>query len=189
MHILRPTHGDVYYLRLILLTRPAASFTDARTVNGQVFASYQEAAVAAGLLNDTTEGLLAMKEAVETLRTPHQIRTLFVHLLANGCVQTPLAMWEEFQDAMARDCIIRHNGMVQLGLNDALHVIAKCLEEYGMTLQQYGLTPPPETQGSELDHEREMWGGAEMREMLAQRADAYVAQFTGEQREVYDTIL
>jgi len=46
------------------------SFEDARTVDGIVKPTYQDAAMAMGFFADRNEAQLAMEEAVLTLKTP-----------------------------------------------------------------------------------------------------------------------
>src|SRR4051812_20335797 len=45
-------HGDVFYLRAILLHRSARNWIDLRTVDGLTYGNYQEAARAMGLFDN-----------------------------------------------------------------------------------------------------------------------------------------
>ena len=47
-----PSQGELFYLRAILQFRPALSFLDARTVNGQIYETFQEVAIALGCFAD-----------------------------------------------------------------------------------------------------------------------------------------
>jgi hypothetical protein len=56
MYMVQPSAGELYYLRLLLLHVPGVtSFAELRTVNGQQFATFKEAAAALGLLEDDQE--------------------------------------------------------------------------------------------------------------------------------------
>nr|GAT43072.1 ATP-dependent DNA helicase [Mycena chlorophos] len=177
---IRPSRGDLFYLRSILQTRPCRSFLDARTVHDTVYATYQEAANALGLFADSNEAMFAILEAVQSLRTPREIRVLFVHLLTNECVPSPINPWETFHEDLSRDFTLRHGGVVEIGLNFALDDIGRLLEEYGKQLSDYGL---PEA----TVHELERWGP--VADELETRANAMLGLFNAEQREIYTAIL
>ena len=166
--------------------RAVESFTDARTVNGAVCQTFQDAAIQLGLFGDQNEAQYAMQEAVETLYTPRQIRILFVHLLVNDCVTAPIQMWEDFKQSLALDLILQNNGVETLGFNMTLEEIDHHLEEYGKTLGSYGL-PNPEHHMRELIHEMQRWGRNQ--EELGERADAAVARFNQGQRAIYDRVM
>jgi hypothetical protein len=67
-------HGDVYYLRAILMHKAANSFEDARTVNHVIYLTFQEAAVAMGLFSDNNEGTVAFLELLSLGVTPSRLR-------------------------------------------------------------------------------------------------------------------
>ena len=64
IHMMYPSRGEIYYLRLILLSLKPTSFLDARTVDGVVCNSYQDAAMHSGLLMIENEWLLCFQEAL-----------------------------------------------------------------------------------------------------------------------------
>jgi hypothetical protein len=77
------TVGEKWYLRLILYSEPVLSFKDARTVDGSLFQTFQEAALARKLVEDENEAIIAFQWA--TLHsTPPQLRTLFAIMTAQG---------------------------------------------------------------------------------------------------------
>jgi len=125
-------------------------------------------------------------EAIQSLKTPRQLRLLFVHLLVNDCVPTPLGHWETFQESFALDYTLRNNNTLDLGLDHALQEIGQCLEEYGKTLSDYSL-PEPMSYGREVEHELAKW--ASDREGLSIHADATANSFNPEQRYIYDQII
>jgi hypothetical protein len=49
--------GDIFYLQIILLELPKVSWDDAKTFNGTSYNSFQQAAVAAGLVTEVTAAL------------------------------------------------------------------------------------------------------------------------------------
>ncbi|KIY51825.1 hypothetical protein FISHEDRAFT_12425, partial [Fistulina hepatica ATCC 64428] len=70
LHSLLKPHSEAFYVRTLLLHRPARSFSQLRTVDGVEYLSFQEAAYALHLFADENEAQHAMNEAVESLRTP-----------------------------------------------------------------------------------------------------------------------
>jgi hypothetical protein len=42
--------GEPFFLRLIVVNRPVSSFVDAKTHNGHTYSTYQECAIAAGIV-------------------------------------------------------------------------------------------------------------------------------------------
>ncbi|KAJ7923937.1 hypothetical protein B0H13DRAFT_1453125, partial [Mycena leptocephala] len=103
----RPSQGELFYLRAILQNQPCRSFRMARTVGDAEYGSFQEAARERGLFADRNEATYAMLEAIQNLRTPRELRVLFVHLLVNECVDAPLILWDIVQDHLAQDFILK----------------------------------------------------------------------------------
>ena len=89
-------HPDMFYLHALLQHRPASSHVDAQAVDGVELPTYQEAATELGLFANENESQYALMEAIQSLKTPRQLWLLFVHLLVNDCVPTPLAHWKIF---------------------------------------------------------------------------------------------
>ena len=182
----RPSQGELFYLRAILQSRPALSFLDARTINGVTYETFQEAAIASGLFADHNEAQYAMEEAIATLATPRQLRQLFVHLLINDCVLTPIDIWTTYQQHMAHDFTLQFGLNIDLGLNRALEDLNKSLEEHGKSLSFYGL-PDPIIFTTEVQHELERWGRDPIG--LRNRAATAVATMTHEQQFIYNQIM
>ena len=89
-----------------------------------------------------------MQEAIDTLRTPHQLRILFIHLLTNVCIETPLQLWTEFRSKISEDFILTAAGDIEQGYNEALKQLGFFLGGHGKHLEDYGLPQP-------LAHENE----------------------------------
>lgn len=173
-------------MHAILQSRPALSFLDARTINGVVYETFQEAAIALGLFADQNEAQYAIQEAINTLATPQQLQQLFVHLLVNDCVLAPIDIWTTYQQHMAHDFTLQFGLNTDLGLNRALEELNKSLEEHGKSLSFYGL-PDPLTFTAEVRHELERWGRDPIG--LRNRAATAVARMTHEQQFIYDQIM
>lgn len=182
----RPSQGELFYLRAILQHKACLSFRDALTVGNTEYTTFQDVAIQLGLFADSNEATYAMLEAVQTLRTPRQLRLLFVHLLVNDCVDSPIAMWDTFQVELSWDFILRANNITHMGLNSALDDISHLLEEYGKRLSDFGL-PEPIVHSREVEHELMRWG--QNPDVLAQRADQAVSILKPEQLEIYEHAL
>ncbi|KAJ2913021.1 hypothetical protein MD484_g7399, partial [Candolleomyces efflorescens] len=182
----RPTQGEVFYLRVVLANRPARNFEDARTLGGITYPSFQVSAIVMGLFDDDNEAMYAIAEAVQLLRTPQEMRVLFVHLLVNDCVPAALQIWDRFWKDLSLDFILRNRGSENLGSNEALQQMSLFLSEYGKSLEQYGL-PQPTERMAELSHELRRWAGREAD--LNRHADELTNMFNDRQLLLYNSIL
>lgn len=93
LYYVRPTAGDVYFLRLLLCHVPAYSFKELRTYQGTVHVSFRAACEARNLLSKETEFFDSMLSATldgikdgerHVAATPAQLRFLFITLVLNG---------------------------------------------------------------------------------------------------------
>ena len=182
----RPSQGEIFYLRCILQHKPVRSFEDARTVNGTILPNFQLAAMASGLFADENEAVYALQEAVHTLRTPRQIRLLFVHLLINDCIPSPIQVWQRFRDHLSLDFFLRNNNNLDTAITRTLQQISNDLEEHGYTLNDYGL-PQPTDYNDEVEHELQRW--VSNIDNLRTSANKSYALLDSEQRELYDRIM
>nr|VWP00470.1 Ubiquitin carboxyl-terminal hydrolase 7 [Ganoderma boninense] len=186
LHAARPTEGERFYLRTILRSRPVRSFVDARTVDGIVLDTFQDAAHALGLFADVNEGELALIEGIQSLRTPFQLRVLYVHLLVNDCLLDPRCIWTTHSNALSLDCIDRRGGVLCLGEDDALNHIASLLEEYGHSLDDFAL-PHPSQHSTEVAHELARWNP--IAHELGTRAQNALSQMNSDQLSALQPIL
>ncbi|KAG2036628.1 hypothetical protein BDR03DRAFT_1092454 [Suillus americanus] len=60
------------------------SFVDLRTIQGHTFNTFHEAACDLGLLDIQNKGCLALREAIESLHDPSQLRFLFSQIVLEG---------------------------------------------------------------------------------------------------------
>ena len=127
-----------------------------------------------------------MKEAIDSLRTPRQLRILFIHLLVNECLPTPLTVWREFQSEFARDFILHYENAVAIGVDHALQEMQSYLDQYGKCLSDYGL-PDPQMHSREVKHELLRWGYD--REELGRCAQHSMQLLTDEQQVIVNTVM
>lgn len=93
----RPSAGDVYFFRLLLLHRPAASHDD--LLAGAPTPS--QACKEAGLLHDEMEGAAVMKEAIDGHASPDMLRRLLITLALDGC--SPVDLMREYATRLVAD--------------------------------------------------------------------------------------
>ena len=171
------SRGELFYLRSLLLSRPVTSWEDLQTVGNTVYPSFQAACIALGLFADKDEAQVCMQEAVDTLRTPHQLRVLFIHLLTNACVATPLELWNEFRSKIAKDFVLATPRDVERGCNKALKQLESLLQSHGKHLDNYGL-PQPLTHDDEVQWELRRW--SLQAQILQQQVDVATSAFNPE---------
>jgi hypothetical protein len=186
LHDVPPSHGEVFYLRTLLQHRPCTSFEDARSVDGIQYETYQEAATELGLFANEKEAEYALLEGIQNLKTPRQLRLLFVHLLVNDCVSTPMLIWENLAHHLALDYTLRHQNITQIGVEHALRELGNMLSQHGKTLSNYNL-PEPSTHGREVEHELARWNIDP--QMLSMRADAAIGLFNDEKCVIYNDVM
>jgi len=102
------TIGEKWYLRLILYRMPVVSFKDARTVDGMIFQTFQEAALARKLVEDENEANIAFQWA--TLHSsPPELRTLFVIMTSQGFPTINIYNDLELRMKLMEDYLIHFN--------------------------------------------------------------------------------
>jgi len=79
MEMIYITAGEIWYLRLLLLHQACFSYANLRTINGVTHRTFQEAAVALGIVNSQNEVLLSFRDVMH-ISTPHEKRGLFFTL-------------------------------------------------------------------------------------------------------------
>ena len=143
--------------------------------------------VALELFSNHNEAQYAIHEAIHTtLATPCQLCLLFVHLLINNYILTPIDLWANYKEYMAHDFTLQLGLDINLALNHALEDLGKCLKEYGKSLAFYGL-PEPTIFSAEIYHELECWGHDPVG--LSNHAHTAVDHMTHEQHFIYEQIM
>jgi hypothetical protein len=93
--------GEMWWLRMIILHKPVmTSIDNAKLVNNTRYETFQDAAVAWGLLEHTNEAEICFNGAIN-FETPPQLRSLFVVLTIQGF--GTLQLYENFWSIMCAD--------------------------------------------------------------------------------------
>ena len=183
---MRPSQGEVYYLRSILSIRPGQSYDDLMFFNGIQYSTFQEAAEAMGIFASEIECVVAFTEAISFHKSPSQLRFLFVHMLVNECIETPIEFWDRFKAQLAYDFYLRARGNSLVAETRCLETVNRYLEEYGRDLNDFGITFSRSSEG-EVFHEFSKW--YPFLNALAEEALQAALTMTREQMKLYDYIV
>ena len=194
IYTISPRQGECFYLRLLLHhVKGPQSFSDLKTVNGDLCSSFREACFKLGLLEDDNQYHLAMEEA-SVSNSAASLRSLFAVILTWCEPSNPLEIYEHHREAMTEDFLHQHRtrlGNMELDFNDDIFNLAlkdlqdKVLSMGGRELSEYGL-PQPQA----VDNDR--FARVYRREIDYDQGEqqAYVEHnvpmLTSDQREVYD---
>ncbi|XP_044594412.1 uncharacterized protein LOC123271894 [Cotesia glomerata] len=151
VYTVHPNNFECYCLRMLLHhIRGPTSFESLRTVNGQVYETYQAACAALKLLENDNHWDQTLEEAV-VFNMPFHLRNLFVIILGFCHVAEPIQLWLKYRDAMAEDILYRfrqHKNDNELDFNDDIHNEALILIEdqlfsiTGKTLKEFNFASP-----------------------------------------------
>ena len=190
IHNISPRSDQLYFLRLLLLHVPGCqSFEDLRTVNGRLWTTFKEAAIARDLVQDDTEWYNCMQQAVK-YQMPAQLRSLFVCINVCQTVKFPDVLLKEFEKFMWED-FARHSTS-----DAAYHMMLNALSigfaTHEKTMTQIGLPEPD----MDIVRAAEALLAREHRiadhltaEQHAAAAAAHVHMLNDDQRPVYHKIM
>ncbi|XP_074313405.1 uncharacterized protein LOC141648575 [Silene latifolia] len=134
-----PGEGERYYLRLLLAhVRSPKSFEDLKTVNGVCCASYQEAALKTGILEQDNAAEKCMDEAVN-VEMPNALRRLFATILIFSCPNNPAEFWEQYYSALSEDFAKQYPGNDAKILQLTAGKVEQFLEGMGKSLAHFNL--------------------------------------------------
>ena len=146
-----PRTGELFYLRALLLHKPAFSFESLRLVENITHTTFQEAATALGLFQNSNEAQLALAEAIENFASPHQLRFLFCQLLLNFPTNA-ITLFDTYQEELMADYLDQYSS-ADLATESSLRDLGRYLNTQGSRLADFGL-PQPDGQSSLLQLEQ-----------------------------------
>ena len=147
-----PTEGERFYLRILLHHIPGCkSFEDLRTLSdGTICASFKEAALKKGFLQDDEEWIDCLQEATLSA-SPSHLRSLFVTILVFCEPSNHLALLEKFKSSMSEDILYRMSKVCKQPVdefvtNELLTILENQLIVHGKSLSDFpGMPQPSET--------------------------------------------
>ncbi|GJW28877.1 hypothetical protein Tco_0045752 [Tanacetum coccineum] len=126
---------DAYYCRMMLNSaKGRMTHDDIKKVNGVVYPTYKEACYAAGLLDDDKEYFESIKDGAHWA-PPKQLRELFVTLLLQKELTTPLTIWLQTWHLLAQDVQYKRRQILK---------IPELMRSRGSTLRQWPEMPYPD---------------------------------------------
>lgn len=151
MYFVPPTAGEKFYMRTLLtVTKGPHSFEDLRTVDGVTHATFREACLARGLLEDDGEWRQCLQEAAD-LQSGTRLRHLFATLLLFCNPTQPDILWYTFRHHICDD--LRHRLTTSMGRQNptddvvydfGLHLLNKILRQSGRSLAEFPPMPTPQ---------------------------------------------
>ena len=179
--------GELFFLRLILYNFARKSYQDCKNYQGISYATYQEAAVASGIVKDKDEIYACFDEAAKfPYNTPSELRALFVMATIQGFPTIKILQENRFRELMFDDFL--HNYEMQnqeTAWNDLLADLCSRFEAEGKTMAEYGL-PSPQLIKTELEMERLKYNQNAQRELFLQLCNQ--TPNTDEQQSIFDEI-
>lgn len=192
-----PRQTECFYLRLLLVnvTGPL-SFQDIRTINGQQCATYKDACLALGLLENDNQWDYMLTEAALNC-TAIQIRLLFAIVLTTCFPARAETLWDYHKDSMTEDILHRHRTRyndltIQFSdamYNEALIAIEDlCFVISNLPLSHFGMHSPNRCAHDLMNNEMNRELQYNTREMEA-IVNHNVPLLNQEQRSIYDRIM
>ena len=180
------TDVERFHLRMLLLhVAGAQSYDDIRTVDGQLCATFREAARRRGLLADDTEWERCMTEAA-LFRMPRQLRSLFATLCAYNAVGDAAALWEHHAASLTEDLERRFGPAA--GMARARQHVLRILRVHGLSGADVGLDWAEEDAAAAAD-DQDADAAAAADPVDDVGAEARLDTLSAEQRRIADAVL
>jgi len=139
IHSVSINQGDIYYLRILLLTfKGAKSFDELKTVDGFLCETFKEACRKRNLLRDDNIWNDTLRE-VALHQMPIQLRQLFGYISIFGPVMNLMELWAAHEVLLCEDFSRTHPNDSELCSNLALFEIETVLRAHGKRLQDFEL--------------------------------------------------
>lgn len=144
------------------------NFEDARTVNGTIYPTFQQAAIRLNLVTDLNDVTVCFEQSIN-IATPHELRCLFATLTVNGFPTLTIWYNENHKHQLLIDWL--ENGLASLPMrtaeNNFLRELQQRLALEDKTLEMYGF-PTPRENTTEIERERELYDPQEQNELYRQ---------------------
>ena len=151
LYTTNPSQGERHYLLILLHHIPGAkSFEDLKlSSDGMLLSTFNETAIAYGLLESDTEWDNCLSEASISFM-PKQLRSLFVTILIFGQPAKPWDLWEKYKEVMGEDISKNFPLPHTMGsaekqkyvINEVFLLLQEDLECMGSSLEVFGLLSP-----------------------------------------------
>uniref|UniRef100_A0A6P7GL62 ATP-dependent DNA helicase n=1 Tax=Diabrotica virgifera virgifera TaxID=50390 RepID=A0A6P7GL62_DIAVI len=167
MYTVSPKEVERMHLRILLLhVAGATSFSDLKTVDGVLYATFQESA-RNRQLTENDDAWIACIEECSNSKMPAQLRRLFAYLLCYCSTENALELWRTFKRHFIED-YVRRGESEEIAEVKALRRVDNILRYLGTSLGVYGI-PIPETNEPTNDDDSDNDGGIVDRMNVEQR--------------------
>ena len=187
LEIVSITAGELFYLRLILYNFNRASFEDCKCFARISYSTYQEAAIAAGIVKDKNEVFTCFEEALKfPFNTPAELRSLFVMTTIQGYPTLKILQEQKFKEMLYTDFYHDYEEDNPVAAwNDLLRDLCSRFESEGKNMQDYGL-PLPKDMKTELEVEKLKYDPDMQRKLYLSLCNQ--TPNTHEQQQIFDEI-
>jgi len=104
------TSGELFFLRIILYNFPKLSYANCYQHNNRTYNTFQEAAVASGVVRDNDEVYSCFEEAAHfQYMTPIELRTLFVIATLQGFPTIRILNEDRFKHLLYNDFLYNYS--------------------------------------------------------------------------------
>jgi hypothetical protein len=159
MSMIPLSSGEKWYIRLLLQHTAPYNHDDLRTVDGHLYATFQEAAIARGLVTSKQECVLSFQEYLP-VSSPAELRSHFVQMTIMGYATLNIYNDKDMQKSMMTDYLADTNNSLSRARNLLLQSFSQQLLLDGRTLDEFGL-PQPEEDKTELQRAKLMYDKAQ----------------------------
>jgi len=181
------TAGELFFLRLILYNFTRLSYAQCYQFNNKTYITFQEAAVASGIVKDNDEVYSCFEEAEHFQdMTPSELRTLFVISTLQGFPTLRILNEQRFKHLLYDDFLHNYNPPNhRKAWNDLLCDFSNRFESDGKNMKDYGL-PQPIHMKTELEIERNKYDKTEQLELYNKLCNEIPNTY--EQQQIFDEI-
>jgi len=163
--------GEIWYQRQITVYSPIVSWVDAKTVNGVTYSTFQEGAVARGIIEHSDEAIVSIGEVLP-YSTPADLRELFVTLTINGFATITIFKNAQYCRHLQLDFLIEPQCNQRLADQKLLRDLSHRFHVEDKTLSMYGI-PEPKEHLSEIDIERSKYNAWEQSQLYNSSLSKY----------------
>ena len=177
--------GEIWYLRQIILYYPILSYKDAKAWNGFVYLTYQEGALARGIIEERGEAKAAFREVIDYY-IPSELRAFFVLLTINGYPTMEIYRNEEYCRALMLDYLHEGNSTQGTASEKLIRDLSYRFQQEDKTCTMYGL-PEPREQYDELQNQRSKYEPSEQLRLYHELCSTIPS--TPEQQDLFNEII
>jgi len=178
------TSGDIWFLRLIMLSVPCSSFVEARTCGDIVFSCFQTAAVARGFVTDYDQAEKCYVQHMDQ-SFASEMRGLFACMTVNGYPTVCIYDKVELRYHMMKDHIEKNNMSLAAATNKLLMQLNTLLNLENKQMSDFGL-PMPKSCFTELQMAQMSYNKESQLELL-QALEANTPN-NDEQQRIFDYV-